>query len=203
MFVPGVWERMTEGFTSDTHDSSSHLESSSSYVSRSSSNVDVDLYTVTSGRTFAWPFVIDEIMEAPLIGYGKEAMKRTGLSRKLWAWYSESFPHPHNAYLQLIMDNGIIGGIPILLFYFFIVKFSMILFMDSSNPIYVACGGVALALVLALLVASLGSQTFYPREGAVGMWCAIGLMLRVYVEREKLIEKQQTAGIEANGMTAA
>jgi hypothetical protein len=38
---------------------------------------------------------------------------------------------------------------------------------------------------LALLFAAMGSQTFYPREGAVGMWCAIGLMLRVYVQRAR------------------
>ena len=42
---------------------------------------------------------------------------------------------------------------------------------------------MALALVLSLLVAGLGSQTFYPREGSVGMWCAIGLLLRVDRER--------------------
>jgi len=31
----------------------------------------------------------------------------------------------------------------------------------------------------------MGSQTFYPREGSVGMWAAIGLLLRVWVERKK------------------
>ena len=41
------------------------------------------------------------------------------------------------------------------------------------------------ALVLALLAAALGSQTFYPREGAIGMWAAMGIMLRVYEDRER------------------
>ena len=48
-----------------------------------------------------------------------------------------------------------------------------------------AAGGVCLALVLALLIAAIGSQTFYPREGSVGMWAAIGLMLRMSVQRER------------------
>jgi hypothetical protein len=49
---------------------------------------------------------------------------------------------------------------------------------------------MALALILALLVAAFGSQTFYPREGAVGMWAAIGLMLRLMVEKQKAEVKQ-------------
>jgi hypothetical protein len=49
-------------------------------------------------------------------------------------------------------------------------------------------GILALALVLALLVAAMGSQTFYPREGSVGMWAAIGVMLRVSVEKRKALE---------------
>ena len=35
------------------------------------------------------------------------------------------------------------------------------------------------------MIAAMGSQTFYPREGAVGMWAAMGLLLRVYVERSR------------------
>ncbi len=50
-----------------------------------------------------------------------------------------------------------------------------------------AVGGMTTALVLALLVASIGSQTFYPREASVGMWCAIGLMMRAWVERKRAI----------------
>jgi len=35
----------------------------------------------------------------------------------------------------------------------------------------------------------MGGETFYPREGAVGMWAAIGLLLRVAVERQKAVEE--------------
>ena len=30
----------------------------------------------------------------------------------------------------------------------------------------------------------MGAQTFYPREGVLGMWAAAGVALRVWVERE-------------------
>jgi hypothetical protein len=53
--------------------------------------------------------------------------------------------------------------------------------------VFVAAGGMTLALVGALLTAGFGSQTFYPREGSVGMWCAIGLLLRVERERSRAL----------------
>jgi len=39
--------------------------------------------------------------------------------------------------------------------------------------------------VLALMVGAFGGQTFYPREGSVGMWAAIGLLLRVHVQSRR------------------
>jgi hypothetical protein len=59
------------------------------------------------------------------------------------------------------------------------------LLLDKKDKLCCAIGGVACSLILALLVGSMGGQTFYPREGAVGLWCAIGLMFRVSLERDK------------------
>jgi hypothetical protein len=81
--------------------------------------------------------------------------------------------------MQWVMDNGIFGIIPVLVFYFIIAKISMMLFSEKDKY-YSAIGGATLSLVLALLVAGVGSQTFYPREGAMAMWCMIGIMLRTY-----------------------
>ena len=68
-------------------------------------------------------------------------------------------------------------------FYLMLVVYAARLFVDRGNPWMSAAGGVALALLLALLLASMGSQTFYPREAELGLWAAIGLMLRVFVEK--------------------
>jgi O-antigen ligase len=103
----------------------------------------------------------------------------------LWEEYGESFPHPHNAYLEMLLDNGWLGILLVLPFYIVILRHAVSLFRDSRDPVFVSVGGVTCALVVALLVASIGSQTFYPREGSVPMWCSIGLLLRVYVERSR------------------
>jgi len=180
VFVPAVKERALQGFTTETRDRNVTIEQEFG-----PSDEGIDLYTITAGRTFAWPFVVDKILEAPFWGHGKEGMQRTGITTYLYTNYREAFPHPHNAYLQLLLDNGIFGAIPILLFFATILKYSLSLYKDTRQAEFVALGGCTLALVFALLIASMGSQTFYPREGAVGMWCAIGLMLRVHVQRSR------------------
>jgi O-antigen ligase len=168
LVLPGTAERMLRGFGDES----------------SLSDPYVNDYEVTAGRTLIWPYVIEEITKSPVFGYGRLAMARTGVRDFLLDEYGESFPHPHNAYLEMLLDNGLLGFALVMPFYALVLLNSVRLFRDSRNPIFVAVGGVTCALVLSLLVASLGSQTFYPREGAVGMWCAIALMFRVNLARQ-------------------
>jgi O-antigen ligase len=177
--VPAARDRMLQGFTAETRDTSV-------YLSREEEERNPDAaaeYTITAGRTLIWPYVIRKIVDSPIVGYGREAMQRTGLSGFLRRELGESFPHPHNAYLESLLDNGVIGFVPTMAFYATVLWMSFSLFRDSRSQIFVATGGACLALVLALLFGAVGSQTFYPREGAVGIWAAIGLMLRTSVER--------------------
>lgn len=184
-FAPSAVERLSFGFSSET---SNEFRQSNKTQEIEFEGGDVDLYSVTSGRNLAWPYVWESIKEAPFFGYGREAMQNIGLTLRIKQDYSvhESFPHPHNAYLQWILDNGFIGAIPVFILYFLFLKYSWRLFRDDSESIYVVTGGASLALLMAFLIAGVGSQSFYPREGAVGMWAAIALLLRVCVERNKL-----------------
>ena len=162
--VPGVVERLTQGFEGPQ----------------------VDEYAVTAGRNLAWPVVIAKIEESPVMGFGRLAMKRTGLTWKLWTELGEEFPHPHNAYLEALLDNGLVGFVPIATFYLVILGHAVSLLRDRRSPALMATGAITCSLVLALLFAAMGSQTFYPREGATGMWCAIGLTLRLWVARARV-----------------
>ncbi|WP_415230101.1 O-antigen ligase family protein [Psychromonas sp.] len=185
MFAPSAIDRLSFGFSTDD---SSEMQSLNETNNVEFDGAEVDLYEVSSGRVFVWPLVWQSIKEAPFFGYGREAMQNLGITLKIKQDYGkgENFPHPHNAYLQWIQDNGFVGAFPVFLLYLLLLKYSWSLFRDNSEKIYVVTGGFSLALLLAFLIASTGSQTFYPREGAVGMWVAIGLLLRVYVERNKI-----------------
>lgn len=170
IFLPGVRDRMLQGFGGKQ------------------GNIVVanDDYRMTSGRTIAWPYVIEKIFQSPLIGYGREAMTTTGIFQNIQDDYpDERFAHPHNAYLQVLLDSGIIGFLGVIPFYLVVLWHSFRLLLDQENALASAIGGVGCAMVLALLVAAMGGQTFYPREGSVGMWAAIGLLLRLSVESSR------------------
>jgi O-antigen ligase len=189
--IPGVQERLLMGFSKESHEVTSSAIKDESHSLNDNLSNEIDLYTIMAGRNIAWPPVIDKIKESPWIGYGRQAMVNTGVSSFLWLEYTDTFPHPHNAYLELIIDNGFIGAIPVFIFFIIILYKGFSLFIDSSNPIFIVTGGVCLSLVAAHMIGSLGAQTFYPREGVVGMWCAIFLMLRVFLERENNMESQE------------
>ena len=184
VFAPSAVERLSFGFSSEESAESQPLNGDQDIKFEGE---EVDLYEVTSGRNLAWPLVWDSIEEAPFFGYGREAMANIGITLRMRYMYGEfdSFPHPHNAYLQWIQDNGFIGAFPVFLLYFLLLKYAWSLFRDESEKIYVVTGGVALALILSFLIASIGSQNFYPREGSVGMWVGFGLLIRVHIERLK------------------
>ena len=170
IFIPGVRDRMMMGFGGQ----------------RGAIAVRTDKETITSGRTIAWSYVIPKIFESPFFGYGRQAMIRAGIYQKILDENEgETFPHPHNAYLECLLDNGLLGFVIIMPMYLIMVVLSIRVLMDRSDPLYAAAGGVCLALVLALLIGAMGSQTFYPREGSVGMWAAVGILFRVYVERQR------------------
>lgn len=179
MFVPAAIDRLTQGFSPDESITNQETDFEEG---------EVNLHAVTSGRNFVWPLVWESIQEAPFFGHGRNSTQNEGITLRILEEHGkgEVFPHPHNAYLEWTQDNGFMGAIPVFLFYFILLRYSWSLFKDSTEKVYVVTGGISLSLLLAFLISSTGSQTFYPREGAVGMWCCIGILLRVYIERGKL-----------------
>jgi O-antigen ligase len=171
VFLPGVRDRVLFGVKTDpATDNGSESESAK----------------MTSGRTVIWPYVLKKIGEGPIFGYGRMAMQRTGLTEWLLEVVEEdNFGHPHNAYFEQLLDNGILGFFGTMPIYFFAISRSFKLFLRRDDALYSIVGGVASALLLALLLGAVAGQTFYPREGAAGMWVAIGIMFRVSVESRR------------------
>jgi len=184
-FIPGLSDRLTEGFAGQNVDTNVAIHSDENVADTSK----VDLYTVTSGRTFAWPFVIEKIGEQPWFGYGRMAMQRTGVAHYLLLHYGELFPHPHNLYLEWVFDNGLIGAIPVFLFFGLVLVYAFRLL--KGNSLESGLGGISITLVGSMLIAGFGSQTFYPREGAVCMWMAIMLTIRWHQLRYPVVSLPQ------------
>lgn len=135
---------------------------------------------LTSDRTVIWPLVINKIGQGPIIGHGRLAMVRTGVAQELETQHGRgmSFPHAHNIYLEWLLDNGLIGfGIVIALFALILRRAAKL--FRAADPWTSAVGGIGLSLVLAQLIAGIGSQHFYSNPSTLGMWVAIFLVLRV------------------------
>lgn len=155
------------------------------------SDREADLSLRSSGRTTAWPLVIDKIRDAPFLGYGFDGIVSSGVTLQLINEYDYTFFHPHNSYLQLMIDGGVVGTFPILLLFFIIAISSWSLFKDDRNKLYVLAGGTGVAMVFTFLAASLTGQSFYPTERSVPMWCAIALMSKIAIQRKKIDQKNK------------
>ncbi len=187
--IPGLQDRLEEGFTEDSHEHS--VEQRGLDVVDSQGH---DLYAVTSGRVIAWPLVIEQIKKSPLIGYGKRAMVRLGITHKVAETIGTrtlAFGHPHNAYLELLLDHGILGGLPILLL-FVLITFKAIPYIKNATDKEVSLSaGMAVAFLVTQSIAGFGSQSFYPEIGTVAMWSAIGIfMATLGLNDEKIDDKQ-------------
>ena len=137
-----------------------------------------DTAAASSGRMAVWPIMLEGVQRAPIFGYGRLGYITSGVAAEVAA-IDSTFPHPHNMFIQLWLDNGLVGAIPAYLLFGVAVITGAKLLRSRRDPLAAAAGGWILGLTLAVLVAGIGSMTFYPRESLVGMWCAILLCLRV------------------------
>jgi O-antigen ligase len=169
--MPGVSERMLQGFDTVSVDAT--------YDGAPLVEGEVDEFHVTSGRNEVWPLVLQQIRQHPYIGLGRQTFSRTDLRTDVSFHMNEIWGHPHSAYLEFLLDNGSIGLSLVLLFFFAILLKGVRMFLDRTDPAITATGGMATAMMVALLIAAGGAQTFYPTEGSVGMWCMIALAIRV------------------------
>jgi O-antigen ligase len=175
-FLPGTRDRLLQGFD---------LAALTAPPGATAYGEAVDTDSVTSGRTKVWPYVLRKIAEAPLTGFGREAHHRTQVMYVVYEEEGEVFGHPHNAYLEFALDNGIPALLFVLSFYLLVIYRATVMFRDPSDHLAVAVGGLGISLVLGFLIACVGAQTFYPIQSTVPMWCVIGLTLRVWEIRRQ------------------
>ena len=145
----------------------------------------IDTETLSAGRLGVWPYMIATIGERPIVGFGRLGYDRSGLHAFLDAEVDPTFSYPHNAYIEWLLDNGWLGMMPMIVLHGLVLALSLKLFTDSRHPFFVAVGGVSFALNAAWLVGGSTGRVLYPTEATVGVWAAVGLMLRVWVERSR------------------
>lgn len=147
-----------------------------------------DIDTITAGRaTDIWPSVLDQIAQSPIWGYGRLGILRTPAQEdvKLRMGQADCPTHPHNAYLEVLLDGGVLSAIPMGLIFLSLTIVAIQLCRDRRDVVFRAVGGALLAAVSALVVMGMSGQTFFPKENSQMAWCIFGIGLRVWVERAK------------------
>jgi len=174
--IPGLQERILEGFGEGNGEVNSTHANAVDDEGR-------DLYAITSGRAVVWPVIVNSIQQAPWVGYGAEAMIRAGITMDLYDVLNakqHGFSHPHNMYLRIILDSGVLGALVVLAFYIYIGFLSYRDFQRAENQQTLEVGAMAFGMIGAYLLCGVGSGTFFPETNTVMLWAIIGLFVALH-----------------------
>ena len=136
------------------------------------------LNAISAGRVNGlWLPLLPEVMRSPIFGSGigsmlwSEPMRVRGGADVILA------THPHNAYLQALLDMGAVGLILLCAYFVHVWRGFRALSRDASlsPPLRGFFQGAAAGL-LGILVSSLTDGSLVPRPEQVFLWLAIGLM---------------------------
>jgi len=164
--------------------------------------VQQDADEITAGRVNIWPLTIERIKERPLFGWGRAGFQLAGIQQRALAELGEDWPHPHNAYLEYLLDSGIVGMLLTLPIYATMVIWALQL-LRKPEAFPTAVGGAAFSLFMSLLFACMGAQTLYTRESVVMMWALGGLLIRCWLEYDKVAYGEQTDFFAADSRALA
>lgn len=162
--------------------------------------IEDDFGTITAGRTTViWPPVLDTIATRPALGYGRLSILRTSARDRILEQQDVCPTHPHNAYLELVADTGVIGAVPVLALLVGVFWISLRLARYRRDRLLRAVGAAALAAVTIMLLMGLSGQTFFPKENAQIAWCLFGLSLRAWVMRGSALRADAMRASVAQG----
>jgi O-antigen ligase len=171
-FIPALQERMTAGFGEEDvaqYDVGDGIESDA-----------LDLAAASAGRTILWTYSWPKIEQKIVLGWGGNGMLRSGVSLELWRNYEASMTagHPHNAYLELMFDVGLLGALIMLSLYFISARKAYRMFKDTELlPRLVGATGIA--WVTSYLISGVTASTFYPNEGSIFVWAVMGMVISI------------------------
>jgi O-antigen ligase len=141
-----------------------------------------DWDTISASRIGLWSLAVEEIAGAPVAGQGRMTIVRSAVYTRGAAEGEGSPGHPHDAYLEMLLDSGALGlAVTLLLF----VGFPVLAYMrrQPEDPLLATVLYAGLAGAAAILIMGSTGQTFWPREGVDTILYLYALMLAGSVTR--------------------
>jgi O-antigen ligase len=158
VFAPSVTDRLMTGV--DTSGSGQH-----------------DMGEVTAGRDVIWSAAVEGFKASPVIGHGCYGyVLSPALAQSLTNGGGEI--HPHNAYLEMLLDHGILGALGRLAPFLYVLWAGVVLVRRRSAAILRLMGASAVVWVATTLVMGISGQHWGFTEDLFTFWCVAGLTAR-------------------------
>ena len=148
---------------------------------------------VSAGRVdLIWLPLLPEILRSPIYGQGLGSILWSEPMRKGAGVTILAVGHPHNAYLQALLDMGITGLILVCAYFVHVWKGFRALSVDPAlSPVLRGFYLGAAAGLVSLLISYFTDSSLLPRPEQVFLWLAIGMM---YGQRSKGPVRESATG---------
>ncbi len=141
---------------------------------------------VSAGRmTNIWPACIRQIAQSPIIGHARYSIRRTDCYWDIAAAEGVVPTHPHNSYIEIAMDAGLLGlGICVgsCLGIFWAATRLMRLKADPLMRALGTCGAIAIVCELS---AGVAGSSFYATQSKLPYLCTWAMVLRALIELQR------------------
>lgn len=150
---------------------------------------------ISAGRVDSiWLPLLPEVVRSPVIGHG--------MSSILWSDAARNrailpVGHPHSAYIGVLLDFGLIGGVLIFLFYRSMWRYFRELATSAPDPVWRGFFRGAMGCILLLLVQGVTDDRFTPTFPQIFLWLSLGFAIGM-TKRSELLplpSKQDYSGL--------
>jgi O-antigen ligase len=137
-----------------------------------------DPVAISAGRIeYIWLPLLPEIPKSPIFGHGLGSILWSEPMRRGAGVTILAVGHPHNAYLQALLDMGIVGLILLCAYFVHVWKGFRALSVDRAlDPILRGFYAGAAAGLVSLLISYFTDSSLMPVPEQVFLWLAIGMM---------------------------
>jgi len=142
-----------------------------------------------TGRTEFWPYIIDDIYQRPLLGWGFTAfwMLPNPAAEEIFAMIRYPINEAHNGLLQLLLDVGVVGTA----FFLFLWVRNFAMAVKCINGPAPALGVSSLALLIGILLMGVTEQVLTTAD----VWTTQFFMLGFMCEKQLELARQARSAV--------
>jgi O-antigen ligase len=134
---------------------------------------DIDL--MLAGRLRGiWLPLIEDIFDAPILGHGIRSIL---WSKAMATGSMFTVSYAHNAYLELLLDMGLIGLLLVLGFYRYLFKLTKAIYLKANEPIARGLASGASLAALSMIFLGFTGDQLTPELHHIYFWISIGFVL--------------------------